>query len=119
MARPRNPAAATEPGLFPAPAAGPFRKGRHERQTDAAISAARAAGTVTATDAGVVTLLRALARSLDLAERTEQPYAVASVARELRATLEIARLTPAANGPGPDPFADLMAALNADDPAPA
>lgn len=111
MPRPRDPV----PALFDGPKPGPFRKGRHEQRTDAAIRAAREAGTLTDTDAGVITLLRALARALDGAERTEQPYAVAQVARELRATLETARLTPAARGPGPDPFADLLQALADDD----
>lgn len=115
MARPRKPEPAAAPGLFPEPTAAPLRKGRHERRTDAAITAARHAGTLAATDGALISLLRALARALDLAERTEQPYAVAQVARELRATLESARLTPASRGAGPDPFAALLESLSDDD----
>ena len=102
-----------EPTLFPLPGSGPKRKGRHERQTDAAIHAARARALLGPEHAALVTTLRALARSLDHAEATEQPYAVASVARELRACLIEARMSPGPQVEG-DGFAALMEALTED-----
>lgn len=111
MTRPRR---SGSEALFPEPPAAPFRKGRHERQLDAAITTARAEGSLAPTDAGLITLLRALGRALDGAEKTEQPYAVAQVARELRATLDAARLTPANRAGTTDPFAALMESLDDD-----
>jgi hypothetical protein len=63
-----------------------------------------------------VSLIRALSRALDLAERTDQPYAVAQVGRELRAALADAHLVPDPAA-AVDPFTALMADLDADAPA--
>ena len=90
-------------------------RGRHERRMDAALVTAKDDGLLAPVNDGLVAVLRALARALDEAELDGSPYAVATVARELRAALDTARMTP--SGPSmADPFADLMAGL-ADDHA--
>lgn len=120
MARPRS-RSDDAPALFDAPTSsrGRARRGRHERAVDRAVGAGRRDRILTDRDAALVSMLRALGRALDHAEQTDQPYAVAQVARELRAGLIDARLTP-----GPvaqlDPFAALLEDLGTDDaPAPA
>lgn len=78
------------PGLA---GAGPRRTGPVYRGVCAAIAAHVEAGTIDRDrDAGTLALARSLAHQLDLAGGhaglKREPYAVASLARELRATLE-------------------------------
>lgn len=78
----------TTDGLFPTPR---HRAGRHERNVNDAI---RAAGWDTL-DKATATVLRALARQLDVLEASPKESAgtAAYVGRELRETLRAARLT--------------------------
>jgi hypothetical protein len=112
MARPRKPSALDAPALFdPPPGASTPRRGRHARALDTSVAAARRHGALPAEHSALVSLCRALARALDLAERTDQVYAVAQLAREYRAALADARLVPV-EGPPADPFAALLADLD-------
>lgn len=88
------------------------RPRRHEAAVNRAVLAARAAAGLEASDAAAVSLLRALGRALDVAEAEPNAWAVAAVSRELRETLAVMRLTPAARGhDGADPFAEWLAEL--------
>jgi hypothetical protein len=115
MSRPRDPRRPDPEALFDVPGSGRPRTGRHERQADAAIRQARKDRTLTPVDGSLASTIRALARAVDQAERTDQPYAVAQLARELRACLVEARMTPSARGvPDVDPFAALLDGLDDD-----
>jgi hypothetical protein len=90
--------------------------GRHERAANRAITAARRLDELGPTDLGAITGLRALARALDGAETEASPWAIATVARELRETLAALRLTPASRThDGADPFAAWLATLDPDE----
>jgi hypothetical protein len=117
VARPRSRSADPDPTLFADAPAPPFRRGRHERSADASIRTARKSGLLTHDHDALASLIRALARSLDLAERTDQPYAVAQVGRELRACLVEARLVPAQVADPVDPLTAFLASVADDAPA--
>lgn len=85
------------------------RRARVERAVDASIAVARKANTVTPLQTALVATARALGRALDVAEAKHDPYAVATVARELRAVAADLELLPHAQSR--DPFAELLAEL--------
>jgi hypothetical protein len=105
--RRRDPAQQT---LF---ADGPARKGRVESAVDKAVRAAQKDQVVSVTlDAGAVALARTLARLIDQAARTLDPWSLARLSGELRAVLTSLRLDPVSRGGvRRDEFADLLATL--------
>lgn len=85
---------------------------RVERAFNVSVGAARLAGGLSREDDAAVTLGRALARAVDMAETTRDPWALAAVTREFRALLERLRLDPVARGASPaDELAELLAAM--------
>lgn len=107
--RRRDPPAA----LFAVPGGPAVRKGRVEVAVDKAVSAGYRDEVVSPRlDAGMVALARTLARQLDHAARTMDPWALARISGELRAVLAQLRLDPTARGGlHRDEFADLVASL--------
>jgi hypothetical protein len=94
----------------------PWTPRRVERALNEAVRRARAEGELSHLDDGAVTLARALARAVDVAESKRDLWALATVARELRAVLERLRLDPAARGVGgKDGLAEFLAALQGSD----
>lgn len=68
--------------------------GRHEKDLDATIEAARTADMVVDLDDALISLARGLAWALDEAELDGKPYAIAQIAGPYREVLESLRLTP-------------------------
>lgn len=103
---------AETPALFTVPAV-PGRKGRVEVAVDKAVAAGYRDDVVSPRlDAGMVALARTLARQLDHAARSMDPWALSRVSGELRAVLAQLRLDPTARGGlRRDEFADLVANL--------
>lgn len=95
-------------------------KGRVERAVDADVVAARKAGMLADTSAGLIASARVTARQLDHAEHTSQVYAVRQLSSELR---ELYRAIGLSGGDDVDAFAAIVASLGApqvvDDPPPA
>lgn len=60
------------------------QRGRVERAVDTDAAAARKAGAVEDTAGGLLSAARAVARAIDVAERTRQVYALPQLSRELR-----------------------------------
>lgn len=94
------------------------RRGRVESAVNAAVRAARAEQTINALDAGLVTLARAQARAVDVAEAKRDVWALARAGGELRESLIRLRLDPTSRGVGRDSsVADFLASIAG--PAPA
>jgi hypothetical protein len=94
--------------LFDVP---PGRKGRVERALDAAILVARRAGVLAEVDGAALTLARAQARGVDIAEAGQDVWALARIGAELRETLQRLRLDPVSRGAQTDDVKDFLAAL--------
>lgn len=111
----RRRGAAAEEALFAVP---PGRRGRVESAVNVAVRAARAEKTIGELDAGLITLARAQARAVDLAEATRDVWALARAGGELRESLIRLRLDPTSRGVGRDSsVADFLASIAG--PAPA
>jgi len=89
----------------------PGRKGRVERAVDAAIIAARSDGVLAEVDVAALTLARAQARGVDVAEAGQDVWALARIGAELRETLQRLRLDPVSRGVQTDDVKDFLAAL--------
>jgi hypothetical protein len=104
--------------LFDVPVKG---RGRVERAVDEAVRKARGERTIDALDSGMVSLARACARAVDVAEAGRDVWALARAAGELRETLVRLRLDPTSRGLSRDSIADWLADLarpsTATDPA--
>ena len=114
MAKPRR---AADDGLFALPAG---RRGRVETAVNAAVRSARVEKLLSDLDGGLVTLARACARAVDVAEAAHDVWAVARAAGELRDTLIRLRLDPTSRGADRDNLADFLTSLTepaAGDPA--
>src|SRR5262245_39821627 len=95
-------------GLFRLPAAG---RGRVEKAVNSAILAARKESTLGPLDDGLITLARAQARAVDVAEAARDVWALARVSSELRESLIRLRLDPTSRGASRDQLADLLRSL--------
>ncbi len=95
-------------GLFALPAG---RRGRVEAAVNAAVRKARAEKLLSELDGGAVTLARACARAVDLAEGKRDVWALARAAGELREVLIRLRLDPTSRGAGRDSLADFLQSL--------
>jgi hypothetical protein len=105
----RRRGAAADKALFELPAG---RRGRVESAVNAAVRAARAESTIGELDAGLVTLARAQARAVDLAEAAREVWALARIGGELRESLIRLRLDPTSRGVGRDSsVADFLASI--------
>jgi len=94
--------------LFPMPAG---RRGRVERAVDESVRRARAQNQISDLDQALVTLARAQARAVDVAENARDVWALARAGGELRETLIRLRLDPTSRGVTRDGLADFLAAL--------
>jgi hypothetical protein len=91
------------------------RAGRHERNVNQAIRRGQKDAILDPVlDSGLASLARGLARAADTAEAAKNPWQIAAVARELRETLTLLRLTPTARGADRDAWDDFLASLNDD-----
>jgi len=89
----------------------PGRKGRVERAVDAAIAAARRDGALADVDGAALTLARAQARGVDIAEAGQDLWALARIGAELREMLQRLRLDPVSRGGQSDDVRDFLADL--------
>ncbi len=106
MARARR--SADEGGLFNLPAG---RRGRVETAVNKAIMAARKQNLVDDLDGALITLARAQARSVDVAEAARDVWALARVGGELRDSLIRLRLDPTSRGAFRDDVGGFLADL--------
>lgn len=87
------------------------RRGRVESALERAIAAARKAGALADADAAALTLARAQARGVDIAEAANQLWALAAIGRELRETLIRLRLDPVSRGGDRDSIIEFLRSL--------
>jgi hypothetical protein len=92
------------------------RKGRVERAVDAAIVIARHDGVLAEVDCAALTLARAQARGVDVAEAGQDVWALARIGAELRETLQRLRLDPTSRGGQTDDLRDFLGALGQPQP---
>jgi hypothetical protein len=103
--------------LFDLPAG---RRGRVESAVNKSVRRAWQDQHLNELDAGLVTLARAQARSVDVAEAARDVWALARVSGELRDTLIRLRLDPTSRGASGDSFAAFLESISqpsAADPA--
>jgi hypothetical protein len=107
----------SDEALFALPAG---RRGRVESAVNKAVRRASLDKQLTEVDVALVTLARAQARAVDVAEAGRDVWALARVGGELRETLTRLRLDPTSRGGPRDSLADFLAQLatpTAADPA--
>ncbi len=115
MARARR--TTEDKGLFALPAG---RRGRVESAVNKAITAARRQNLVDDLDGALITLARAQARAVDVAEAARDVWALSRAGGELRESLIRLRLDPTSRGAFRDDVAGFLADLakpTAGDPA--
>lgn len=100
--------------LFKLPAG---RRGRVEAAVNAAVRRARADGLLSDLDGGLITLARAQARAVDVAEAGRDVWAVSRAGGELRESLIRLRLDPTSRGANRDSLADFLQSLAEPTPA--
>lgn len=100
------------------PGLGPETGRGKARRVERAVVDATAAAQLTTTDAAVAALAVELGRAVDVASVRNDPYGVATAARELRETLIRLKLDPASREGAADDFAKWLDSLDDDaDPA--